>query len=266
MSPPITEGERIVVRANYGGDVRRFRFWHKDAKHKEFKKLSEMIRNIYGLRKNNFVMTYADDDGDVNIAANHDVREAVNFAREADNILRIVVRDGKEHVLVPVHNVDTSSDDGDDGEARHDIHLDVVCDGCNVSPIVGTRYWCSTRPGYDLCEACIGSPRFASPSLLFRAIPYPWLLEDHKRSVPHPDLKRGDFGAEVLFLQKLLRNLGYMSKMVCSCDIGYFSDCTEQGLKSFLDHYGIYSGSRGAIYNARAAQKLASVVKESRYV
>lgn len=34
------------------------------------------------------------------------------------------------------------------------VHQHVICDGCNVGPIIGTRFKCSVRDDYDLCEAC----------------------------------------------------------------------------------------------------------------
>ncbi len=33
-------------------------------------------------------------------------------------------------------------------------HVDVTCDGCEVEPIVGSRFKCSVCPDIDLCEAC----------------------------------------------------------------------------------------------------------------
>jgi len=34
------------------------------------------------------------------------------------------------------------------------VHHGVVCDGCEMSPIVGVRYKSTLRPDYDLCEEC----------------------------------------------------------------------------------------------------------------
>lgn len=34
-------------------------------------------------------------------------------------------------------------------------HTNVSCDSCNVSPIIGVRYKCSTCPDHDLCSACM---------------------------------------------------------------------------------------------------------------
>jgi hypothetical protein len=34
------------------------------------------------------------------------------------------------------------------------IHDRVSCDGCNVNPIQGIRYKCSSCPNFDLCEKC----------------------------------------------------------------------------------------------------------------
>jgi len=35
-----------------------------------------------------------------------------------------------------------------------EVHVNVTCDGCNMSPIVGPRYKCLVRDDYDLCVRC----------------------------------------------------------------------------------------------------------------
>jgi len=40
------------------------------------------------------------------------------------------------------------------GNSSEVVHRGVVCDGCEVSPIKGTRYRCNECPDFDLCEPC----------------------------------------------------------------------------------------------------------------
>lgn len=34
------------------------------------------------------------------------------------------------------------------------VHKGFVCDGCEMDPIIGTRYHCTQQEDYDLCEKC----------------------------------------------------------------------------------------------------------------
>ncbi|KAF0699026.1 Aste57867_10371 [Aphanomyces stellatus] len=40
------------------------------------------------------------------------------------------------------------------------VHFDVVCDGCNATPIRGTRYSSSRVPNFDLCGRCEATGRW----------------------------------------------------------------------------------------------------------
>lgn len=42
------------------------------------------------------------------------------------------------------------------------VHLNYVCDGCSVGPIVGKRFSSKSKNDYDLCEACLDSGNFES--------------------------------------------------------------------------------------------------------
>lgn len=35
-----------------------------------------------------------------------------------------------------------------------EVHMNIICDGCNQGPITGPRYKCTTRPDFDLCGRC----------------------------------------------------------------------------------------------------------------
>ncbi|KAL2643598.1 hypothetical protein R1flu_011185 [Riccia fluitans] len=39
---------------------------------------------------------------------------------------------------------------------RPSVHYGVACDGCDMSPITGTRYMSTTKGNYDLCSSCYG--------------------------------------------------------------------------------------------------------------
>ncbi len=58
---------------------------------------------------------------------------------------------------------ESSSNDNSDDDSDHSFdaadgfeaaHLGVRCDGCDMSPIRGTRYKCTTRYDFDLCGRC----------------------------------------------------------------------------------------------------------------
>lgn len=56
------------------------------------------------------------------------------------------------------------------------VHDRVICDGCNVNPIVGIRYKCSVRHDTDFCERCAASNDHAK---------YPLLKIRFPRQAPH---------------------------------------------------------------------------------
>jgi hypothetical protein len=43
-------------------------------------------------------------------------------------------------------------------QSENNVHANVRCDGCNVFPIVGTRYQCTVCNNYDLCAKCEANP------------------------------------------------------------------------------------------------------------
>ena len=50
-----------------------------------------------------------------------------------------------------------------ESDAPTAVHARVVCDVCDMSPIVGTRYKCAVRSDFDLCEGCERTAGSASP-------------------------------------------------------------------------------------------------------
>jgi len=51
------------------------------------------------------------------------------------------------------------------------VHMSITCDGCNLHPIVGTRFKCSVFPDYNLCKQCeMKQLKVNDPSHLFLKI------------------------------------------------------------------------------------------------
>lgn len=68
-----------------------------------------------------------------------------------------------------------------DGEFKGPVHSSVACDGCGMSPIVGTRYKCLVCPDYDLCEKCESNGKH----------PVEHALVKHRLAVGTPALHEG---------------------------------------------------------------------------
>jgi hypothetical protein len=42
----------------------------------------------------------------------------------------------------------------DESMYPNEVHYNVICDGCGMSPITGVRYKCSVSKDFDFCEKC----------------------------------------------------------------------------------------------------------------
>lgn len=40
------------------------------------------------------------------------------------------------------------------GSPAIEVHLNIICDGCGLGPIIGPRYACKACPNFDLCSHC----------------------------------------------------------------------------------------------------------------
>lgn len=48
------------------------------------------------------------------------------------------------------------------------VHSDVICDGCNTTPLHGIRYKCSVCPNFDFCDKCEAEKSHPHPFLKIR--------------------------------------------------------------------------------------------------
>ena len=64
------------------------------------------------------------------------------------------VRGGKSAPAKVHVEKETLSDTDTPAPAPFFIHARHTCDGCSITPIIGTRYRATKIPDFDLCEAC----------------------------------------------------------------------------------------------------------------
>lgn len=94
-------------------------------------------------------VTPASGDGTVSSEAT----PAPVAVRAGDATAQVFVEAEAASVPSTPRDASSSAADSEAPEAQV-VHFGVVCDGCDMSPIVGTRYKCAVRNDFDLCEAC----------------------------------------------------------------------------------------------------------------
>jgi len=100
-------------------------------------------KTLFNLGDGNISLAWCDEEGDmVTISTAKEMEEAVHALKAEGKTLRFTVKATKAES-------DTRTDDKNPAVHRH-----VECDVCGVSPIVGSRFKCTERPNYDLCEKC----------------------------------------------------------------------------------------------------------------
>jgi hypothetical protein len=58
-------------------------------------------------------------------------------------------------------------------ESGEIVHSNVICDGCNVTPIKGDRYRCNELKDFDLCGKCFEGQKFKDLTHTFTKIAHP---------------------------------------------------------------------------------------------
>lgn len=140
----------ISVKIIYNEEVRRVQVHTVGTSDFTFSSLIETTRTLFPelrlLDESSLSFSWVDDENDhVRCSSDTEVREAVNVMSSSGNICKFKVKvdpkKGKES------SVGASVPNGS-------IHSNVTCDGCGVYPIVGSRFKCSVRENFDLCETC----------------------------------------------------------------------------------------------------------------
>ncbi|KAA8498197.1 E3 ubiquitin-protein ligase HERC2 [Porphyridium purpureum] len=154
------------------------------------------------------------------------------------------------------------------------LHPQVVCDRCDMAPLIGPRFRCMKCDDFDLCESCFdtfseeqhvdGSHRKAED---FLRIERPWdprTRDEPPRLVPDAPLNEGDMGPSVVHLKSVLVDLGlFSSEALKKWHAMRFGPALREVLLALKREHGIESES-GATYDAVTRATLLSMVEAKR--
>lgn len=114
-----------------------------------------------------------------------------------------------------------------------DVHQRIACNACKTKPIVGTRYCCVNRKKFNLCEKCYRNNNVRKEGLRFTEYKYIWESALGDAKVPPAPLKQKDRGPKVMFLHKVLTDLGYMNEAMYKQRPGLYANNTRHAVTQF---------------------------------
>jgi len=112
--------------------------------------LKGLSNKLFNIADKQFCFTYIDpEDGE---------RITMCLDEELSEACRLFAAAGKPLTLEVVLEEDSVTEQSVGGQQHQQpaaaIHVDVSCDECGESPIVGDRFKCCVRNDYDLCASC----------------------------------------------------------------------------------------------------------------
>merc|ERR1711963_475545 len=107
--------------------------------------LLEKLRVVFPqIQGSSFTVAWTDEDGDL-----------VNVSSDEELIIALTEMAGPLYKLtVTVKKAAAAAKETGGEEA---VHHGVMCDGCDMNPIIGPRFKCLVRDDYDLCGRCEAS-------------------------------------------------------------------------------------------------------------
>lgn len=90
---------------------------------------------------------------------------------------------------------------------------------------------------------------------------FPWSSEFRGEVAPPAPLMPGDHGVKVLFLQKVLTDLGYMTGDMYARRAGVYGPNTKAAMARFQKEFGLESATTEGVYDATTAASLASILE-----
>lgn len=142
-----------------------------------------------------------------------------------------------------------------------DVHQRIACDACKMKPIVGTRYKSVDRKSRNLCANCYGNENVKKEGLEYKECKYVWESGLDTARVPPAPLRPKDRGPKVMFLHKVLTDLGYMNESMYKQRPGLYTDNTMNAVMQFQREKVGDSVRKPGIYEENTAESLRNAVE-----
>ena len=132
-----------------------------------YSEVCEKIQELFPNENKEIInLSYLDDEGDkIIISSQNEFEEALVVQK---SMMEKAGTSYRFDVVIPgqsVNNLPNANPISAGHLNNNVVHQGVTCDGCGLSPIVGTRYKCSIRDDFDLCEHCESSETQPHPML-----------------------------------------------------------------------------------------------------
>ena len=137
----------ISLKLSYLGVFRRISITEAQAGAELYSRLILIAARLFEIQPSFIRFGWTDEDGDFVVLDSHVELE------EALRVMRSIQPSNKLCFNFEVLAKPTSIPSEQKAKTKP-VHDKVCCDECNMCPIVGTRYKCSVRQNYDLCENC----------------------------------------------------------------------------------------------------------------
>lgn len=137
----------FTIKISLGEDIRRISLTQQPS----LKELKDVFQKLFiQTTLDNYIIKYKDEEGDlITVSCDLELTEAFLYFNHF-NILRMTLVLSSN----PVQQCSKTNTTCLPVSPGPIVHRFFLCDGCDMAPIVGTRWKCSQCPNYDLCSDC----------------------------------------------------------------------------------------------------------------